>query len=78
MEVQLNKITPPMTKAQFKAAREQLGLTQGELADIWSMGKNGDRNIRRWESEKSDIPVNPIASFALGLMVKGQKRRAYI
>ena len=56
-----------MTPSQFKDARNALGLTQTELANVWSMGKNGGRSIRKWES--GDIPVNPIAAFCIQMMV---------
>lgn len=57
-----------MTPAQFKAARKSLELNQHELAALWSMGKNGERTIRRWE--KGEVPMNQIAAFCLKLMLK--------
>ena len=39
------------------------------------MGKNGSRNIRRWEA--GDIPVNPIAAFAIELMVEDETWSAH-
>ena len=56
-----------MTPAQFKAARNTLGYSCAGLADIWGMGKNGDRTVRRWEA--GDVPVNPIAAYCLRLML---------
>jgi len=57
-----------MTPEQFKEARQSLGLTQNQLAALWGMGKNGERTIRRWEVGK--VPVNPIAAYCIGLMIK--------
>ncbi len=56
-----------MTHTQFKEARQQLGLTQRQMAALWGMGLNGERTIRRWETGK--IPVNPIAAYCVSLMV---------
>jgi|GEM_PF-1781732 len=57
-----------MTATEFKEARKSLGLSQRELADIWSMGTNGERTIRRWE--QGDVPVNPIATYCIDLMLE--------
>lgn len=59
-----------MTPEQFKAARESLGLSQNALAEVWGMGANGGRTIRRWEH--AERPMNPIAAFALKMMVDNQ------
>ena len=59
-----------MTPAEFKAARNTLGLSQNDLAEVWGMGKNGGRTIRRWEA--GDLPVNPIAAYCIALMVNGE------
>lgn len=56
-----------MTPDQFKAARNALCLSQNDLAEVWGMGKNGGRTIRKWEA--GDVPVNPIAAYCIGLMV---------
>lgn len=56
-----------MTPADFKAARESLCLSQNDLAQVWGMGANGGRTIRRWEN--GERPMNPIAAYCLGLMV---------
>ena len=42
-----------MTPTEFRQAREQLGLSQAELAAFLNMGKDGPRTIRRWEEEKT-------------------------
>ena len=56
-----------MTPEQFKAARNALCLSQNNLAEVWGMGKNGGRTIRKWES--GDVPVNPIAAYCIQMMV---------
>jgi DNA-binding transcriptional regulator YiaG len=56
-----------VTSAQFKAARNALCLSQRDLAEVWSMGKNGERTIRRWE--QGDTPLNPIAAYCISLML---------
>ena len=56
-----------MTPQEFKQARNTLGLSAAGLADLWSMGKNGGRTVRRWEA--GDVPVNPIAAYCIRLMV---------
>lgn len=55
-----------MTPAEFKAARSALCLSQRDLAEVWGMGQNGERTIRRWE--QGDVPVNPIAAYCIALM----------
>jgi len=56
-----------MTPQEFKDARQSLGFSCAGLAREWSMGKNGDRTIRRWEA--GDVPVNPIAAYCLHRML---------
>jgi DNA-binding transcriptional regulator YiaG len=56
-----------MTPADFKAARKALCLSQNDLAEVWGMGDNGGRTIRRWEN--GERPLNPIAAYALRLML---------
>ena len=60
-----------MTPERFKKARQSLGLTQLQLSKKWNMGANGGRTIRRWES--GERPVNPIAAYALALMIEGDE-----
>lgn len=57
-----------MTPQQFKEAREALSLTQCQLVAEWGMSETGERTIRRWE--KGDSPINPIAAYCLGLMLR--------
>lgn len=57
-----------MTPAEFKRARETLCLSQNDLAELWNMGKNGGRTIRRWEL--GERPLNPIAEYCIRLMLE--------
>ena len=59
-----------MTPQEFKQARKALGYSQQALANEFDMGINGGRTIRRWESVECPCPVNPIAAYALTLMLK--------
>jgi len=61
-----------LTPEQFKEARNTLGLSAAALAEIWSMGANGGRTIRRWES--GQVPVNPIAAYCIAMMVTAAPR----
>jgi transcriptional regulator with XRE-family HTH domain len=49
-----------MTPAQFKSARETLGLSQASLASLLQMGGDGERTVRRWEVGERRIP-GPVA-----------------
>lgn len=57
-----------MTKEQFKDMRKSLFYSQQALADEWGMGIHGSRTIRRWET--GERPLNPVASYALALMLE--------
>lgn len=57
-----------MTPQEFKESRQTLGFSCAALAREWSMGANGDRTIRRWES--GIVPVNPIAAYCIALMLE--------
>lgn len=57
-----------MTPAEFKSARQAIGLTQSALARRLGLSPvNGDRSIRRWEGEpgKRGIP-GPVAELLRG------------
>ena len=43
-----------MTPTQLKKAREKLGVTQSELAEI--VGLKWGRTVRKWEGGESSIP----------------------
>ena len=58
-----------MTPAEFKAARNALGLSQNDLAWVWGMGKNGGPTIRKCEA--GSVPVNPSAAYCIEMMVGG-------
>ena len=64
-----------MTPAEFKKARHKLGISCAGLAREWGMGVNGDRSIRRWES--GDVPVNPIAAYCIGMMLREMPFREF-
>lgn len=52
---------------QIRNKRIELGLTQKEFADALSLGKYGDRTLRRWENgetKPSNLEFNSIMSFA--------------
>jgi DNA-binding transcriptional regulator YiaG len=57
-----------MTPAEFKEARNALGLSAAGLAELWGMGSNGGRSIRRWEN--GERPMNPVAAYCLRLMLE--------
>jgi len=57
-----------VTKEQFKDMRKSLFYSQQALADEWGMGIHGSRTIRRWET--GERPLNPVASYALALMLE--------
>lgn len=63
-----------MTPADFKAARESLCLSQNDLAEVWGMGDNGGRTIRRWEN--GERPLNPVAAYCIALMLDQSSLRA--
>ena len=58
-----------MTPQEFKALREKLGFNQTQLSKEWGVT---DRTVRRWEA--GDVPVSPLASYALRLMVLAMSR----
>lgn len=58
-----------MAPADVKAARDKLGLTQPGLAAMLRMGKNGDRQVRRWE--EGDVPISGPASVAIEALLTG-------
>jgi DNA-binding transcriptional regulator YiaG len=45
-----------MTPADFRAARNALGLTQHQLAEALRMGKHGWQSISRWEQDGGTVP----------------------
>lgn len=56
------------TPTEVKAARQRLGLSQQELAEVLRLGPNGERTIRRWE--QGDVPITGPASLALEMLVE--------
>lgn len=61
-----------MTPEEFRHTRRGLMFSQQALADEWSMGENGGRTIRRWES--GERPINPVAAYAMHLMILLSKK----
>ena len=58
-----------MTPQEFRALREQTGLNQTQRANEWGVA---DRTVRRWEA--GDVPITPIAAYALQMMVTALPR----
>lgn len=47
----------PMTPADFRNARERLGLSQRAMAKALRLSPgNGDRTIRLWETDGNTVP----------------------
>lgn len=59
-----------MTPAQFKKARQTLGLSQSQLAHILN---TDPRTVRRWEQDDGTRPPNPIACRVIEWMLDGYK-----
>lgn len=60
-----------MTPQQFKQARRELGLTQGQLGAILD---TAPQTIRKWEMDKTRSTargVNPVAAQAMRWMLAG-------
>lgn len=64
-----------MTGTEFKQAREDLGLTVRQLAEILN---TRERTVRLWESPKADRPPNPIAIRLVCMMMDGMNPLKYI
>jgi len=56
-----------MSPDEFKAARDSLGLSQKDLAEIF--GISTDRTVRRWEEGERDIPGSVLVLMELCLNV---------
>ncbi|WP_420415815.1 helix-turn-helix domain-containing protein [Marinovum algicola] len=57
-----------MTPDEFKKRREELDLTQAQLARILGLGRDGPRTVRRWEAPPGTNgarPPNPVAAQVL-------------
>ncbi|WP_188911900.1 helix-turn-helix domain-containing protein [Aureimonas endophytica] len=57
-----------MTPAEFKEARQTLGLSISQLARILD---SAERSVRYWEDASSDRPLNPIAGRVMEWMLAG-------
>ena len=60
----------PMTPAEFRAARHELGLTLDQLGAILA---TNPRTVRRWEKDDGTRPPNPIACRVLEWMLDGYR-----
>lgn len=60
-----------MTHDEFKAARKTLGLTQGQLAELFGVTLH---TVQRWEmssDKKSSIALHPTAATAMRWLLDG-------
>jgi DNA-binding transcriptional regulator YiaG len=57
-----------MTPAEFRAGRQQLGLTLKELGGILN---TDPRTVRRWENHER--PLNPIADRVMEWLLAGYR-----
>jgi transcriptional regulator with XRE-family HTH domain len=62
----MSKVT---TGAEFRAARQALGLTQKQMAEALRMGKYGWQSISSWESAGNDIAVPGPAQVAVEFLI---------
>ncbi len=58
------------TKANFRALRERVGLSLGELSEIINVGVRG---IQRWENEEKGLWPPEYAWTCLGQMLEAQQ-----
>jgi DNA-binding transcriptional regulator YiaG len=58
-----------MQPDEVKSARKELGLSQAGLAAALRMGKNGERQVRRWE--EGETAISGPASVALEALQSG-------
>jgi DNA-binding transcriptional regulator YiaG len=63
-----------MTPDDVKIARRTLGLSQSGLAALLRMGKNGERQIRRWED--GETPISGPASVAIEALLTGWRPKS--
>lgn len=59
-----------MTPAQFKEARQTLGLSTSKLGAILNVDP---RTVRRWEENDGTRPPNPIACRVVHWMLDGYR-----
>lgn len=63
-----------MTPAQFKEARQRLGLSQKGMADL--LGVSGDRTVRKWEDGEREI--SPPVILLLKIILKFRDVRIFL
>ncbi len=64
-----------MKPEEFRAIRESAGLSQGRLARLLGLGRDGGRAVRRWESGERSIggPVTIcMRALELGVLQPGE------
>lgn len=61
-----------MTGAEFRAARDRLGLSARAMAEALRMGENGGRTIRRYES--GERPISGPLSLAVKYLLEREKK----
>lgn len=60
-----------VTSHEFRSIREQLNLTQAQLADSLDVQPN---TVARWE--RGELPISRVTEFALRYLQVKQKKRA--
>jgi len=58
-----------LTPAEFKEARQALGLTQAEMGKALRLSGDGGRSVRKWENNEREIsePVSLAVTYLLQL-----------
>ena len=65
-----------MTPSEVRAARESMGLSQNELADLLRLGGSGGRTVRGWESDAPKYRITGPATVALEALLTGWRPSA--
>lgn len=67
------RLFAPLTPANFRAARNRLGLSQHEMAEALRMGKWGFQTILKWEKGKQPIP-GPVTLAVECLLAQNERK----
>lgn len=59
-----------MTPEDFKKERQRLGLSLNGVAELFRMGKHGNRNVHRWE--RGDTPLPGWAALIMEIVSTGK------
>jgi transcriptional regulator with XRE-family HTH domain len=62
-----------VTPADLRSAREEMGLTQTQLAEALRLGRMTKKTVQRWESFLVNIP-GPV-QVAVELLLRDHRRR---